>query len=38
MPSVILSDNIETFSGKQERALLASLLPLPVGRRGWKWE
>lgn len=37
-PSVILSDNTETFSRKQESLLLASLLPLPAGRRSWKWE
>ena len=38
-PSVILSDNTETFSRKQESPLLASpLLPLPAGRRSWRWE
>lgn len=38
-PSVIVSDNPETFSGKQESPLLPSpLLPLPADRRSWKWE
>lgn len=38
-PGVILSDHTEAFSRKQESPLLASpLLPLPAGRRSWKWE